>query len=195
MYNIFGRPCSCGGLGMQKKLNAFEFTSRAPALNLIIGAVMIVVAILLSDLPKMIASQGWPTTSGTVLYHKFVGVKFREYDGGFYTNINVYIRYEYSVDGTTYTSLSINAIDTPFHPSSFASRFPVGEDVIVYYNPKNPSDALLEPGFVNIFKAFGGFSSLFLGVGVFFIFLGIVENKKIRNRNLQKRLMGKYLNK
>lgn len=179
---------------MQKKLNAIEFTRRAPALNLIIGGVMIVIAILFSDIPKMVASQGWPTTRGTILYHKFVGVKFREYDGGFYTNINVYIRYEYSVDGITYSSLSINSIDTPFHPSNYASRFPVGEDVIVYYNPENPSDAVLEPGFVNIFKAFGGFSSLFLVVGVFFIFLGIVENKKFRNRNLQKRLMEKSLN-
>lgn len=179
---------------MQKKLNAFEFTRWAPALNLITGGVMIVIAILFSDIPKMIACQGWPTTDGTILYHKFVRVKFREYDGGFYTNTNVYIRYEYSVDGISYTSLSINAIDTPYQPPSYAGRFPVGEDVIVYYNPENPSEAVLEPGIVNIFKAFEGISSLFLVIGIFFIFVGIVDNKKNKDRNLQKRLMEKYLN-
>jgi hypothetical protein len=178
---------------MQKKLNDLKFIRWGPALNLIIGGMIIVIAILLSDIPRMIVSQGWPTTSGTILYHKFVGVKFKEYDGSFYTNIDVYIRYEYSVDGISYTSLSINSIDTPSNPSSYASRFPVGEDVIVYYNPKNPSDAVLEPGFVNIFKAFGGLSAYFLVVGACFIFFGILLNNKIRDRNFQKNLMEQYM--
>ena len=178
---------------MQRKLNAFEFIRGGPALNLIAGGLLFFVAILFSDIPKMIISQGWPTTGGTILYHKFARVKFKEYDGDFYTKTDVYIRYEYSVAGISYTSLSINSIDTPSNPSSYASRFPVGEDVVVYYNPKDPSDAVLEPGFVNIFRAFGGFSYFFLVVGVSLFFLGILENKKMRDRNLQKKLMEKYL--
>jgi hypothetical protein len=179
---------------MQRKRNAFEFIRWEPVLNLVAGGVLIVVAILFSDIPKMIASQGWPTTDGTILYHKFVGVKFKEYDGGFYTRTDVYIRYEYSVAGISYTSLSINSIDTPSNPVSYASRFPVGEAVIVYYNPKNPSDAVLEPGFVNIFKAFGGLSFYLLVVGACFIFFGILLNKKARNRDFQKKLLEEYLN-
>ncbi|MCB9444517.1 MAG: DUF3592 domain-containing protein [Ardenticatenaceae bacterium] len=179
---------------MQRKRNAFEFIRGAPALNLIAGGMFIVIAILLSDIPRMIVSPGWPTTGGTILYHKFMGVKFKEYDGGFFTKIDVYIRYEYAVEGVSYTSLSINAIDTPANPSSYADRFPVGEDVTVYYNPKDPADAVLEPGFVNIFKAFGGFSFLILVVGVSLLFLGILENRKMRDRNLQQKLMEKYLN-
>lgn len=180
---------------MRKKLNISGFVRWEPALNLIIGGVIILIAILSSDIPKMVVSPRWPTTNGTILHHRFVGVKFREYGGGFYTNVDVYIRYEYAVDGVSYTSLSVNSLDTPFQPSSYASRFPVGEDVIVYYNPENPSDAVLEPGFVNIFKAFEGFSSLFLVVGVFLFILGILESKKIRNRKMQKKLIEKYMHK
>lgn len=189
---------------MQKKLADFELIRWEPALHLLAGVVMIVIAILFSDIPRMILSQGWPTTDGTILYHKFVGVKFKEYDGSFYTKIDVYIRYEYSVDGITYSSLSIDSLDAPCsptssldapcYPSSYASRFPVGGNVIVYYNPKNPADAVLEPGLVNIFKAFGGFSFLFLLAGVFFIFLGILQRKKIRDRDVRKKLMEKYMN-
>jgi hypothetical protein len=179
---------------MQRKWDAFAFIRWEPALNLIAGGLLIAVAILFSDIPKMIVSPGWPTTGGTILYHRFAGVKFKEYDGGFYTRIDVYIRYEYSVAGISYTSLSINSIDTPSNPSSYASRFPVGEDVTVYYNPKDPSEAVLEPGFVNILRAFGGFSFFFLVVGVSLFFLGILESKNFRDRKLQKKLMEKYLN-
>lgn len=136
----------------------------------------------------MIASQGWPSTDGTILYQRLVGQKFKEYDGDFYTNTEVYIRYQYSVDGVPYTSLSINSIDTPFnrYPSSYSSRYPVGKDVIVYYNPKNPSEAVLEPGFVSVFKAFDVFSYLIFGAGLYFFFLGISRIKEIRDRKLEE---------
>lgn len=179
---------------MQKQRNADKFTRWGPALNLLIGSLIIVVAILFSDLPRMIASPGWPTTEGTILYHKFVGVKFKEYDGGFYTNIEVYIRYEYSVAGVSYTSLSINSIDTPSQPSSAAERFPVEEVVTVYYNPRNPSEAVLEPGFVAVSQAFGGLSFYLLVVGLCFVFFGVLLHKKARSRDLQKKFMDEYVN-
>jgi hypothetical protein len=180
---------------MRKKWDTFKFIRWKPALNLIAGGVFLVVAVLLTDIPRMIASPGWPTTTGTILYHKFVRVKFKEYDGGFYTDTEVYIRYEYTVAGIAYTSLSIDAIDTLSHPPSYANRFPVGEAVTVYYNPKNPSDAVLEPGFVFISQAFGGLSFYFLVVGVCFIIFGILQSKKMRDRYFQKKLLDEYLEK
>ena len=169
---------------MQKKLDVFELIHSKPLLSLIIGGVIVVVGVLISDIPKMVVSQGWPATEGTILYHRFLGQKFKEYDGDYYTNVEVSIRYQYTVNGISYTSLSINSIDTPFnlYPSSYASRYPVGEDVIVYYNPKSPSEAVLEPGFVNVFKAFDVFSYIIFGLGIYFVYLGISKIKENRYR-------------
>ena len=146
------------------KVEAFGFVRTTPVLNLIIGGAMFIVGILISDLPKMMISQGWPTTEGVILYHQFEGQQFKEYDGDIYKNIDVHIRYEYEVNGVEYTSLTINLIDNPFnlYPPHYASRYPVGKEVIVSYNPKKPSEAVLEPGFVDIFREFDVFACLLL---------------------------------
>jgi len=179
---------------MQNRRNALEYVYLKPALSLILGWVLIIAGILISDIPKMIESQGWPTTRGTILYHRYSGVKFKEYDGDYYTNTVVYIRYEYIVDGIAHTSLSINSIDTPFYPTKYASQYPVGKDVIVYYNPVNPSDAVLVPGFVDVFKAFGGFSNIFIWAGVIINIIGISWIQKNRYNQYVKELIEKYTN-
>jgi hypothetical protein len=168
---------------MQQKLSLFEFIRSKPLLSLIIGGVMFVIGILFSDIPRMIVSQGWPTTDGTIISNRLMGHKFKQYVGEDYSHFDVYIRYQYSVNGISHSSLSVNSIDSPFYPASIASRYPVGKDVIVYYNPKDPSEAVLEPGFVDIFKAFDVFSELFFGAGIYFIFIGISRIKKNTDRN------------
>ena len=172
------------GIRMQKKLNAFEFIHGKPFLSLIIGGVVYIIGILFSDIPTMIVSQGWPMTGGIITTHQFMGQKFKEYDGDFYINVDVYIHYQYSVNNISYSSRSINSIDTPFYPKSFASRYPIGKDVTVYYNPKDPSEAVLEPGFVDVFKAFDVFSFLIFGVGTYYIFLGISGIKKQKSSEI-----------
>jgi hypothetical protein len=172
---------------MQKKFDIFEFIRSKPLLSLIIGSAIFLIGILFSDIPTMVVSQGWPATEGTIISHKFQGQKFKEYGGGFYTKIDVFIHYEYSIEGISYTSKAINSIDIPFYlyPESYADRYPIGKDVIVYYNPKNPSEALLEPGFVDVHKAFDVFSFLLFGIGIYFIFLGGLRIKK-QNKNRRK---------
>ena len=177
---------------MQKNRYAFDLIYWKPAIILLFSVVVIIIGFLISDIPRMIVSQGWPTTGGTILSNRFSGVTIKEYDGDVYTTSGVYIRYEYSVDGISYESLSINSIDTPFYPSSYANRYPVGKNIIVYYNPNNPAEAVLEPGFVDILKAFGGFSGLFFVLGIFFIIIGVLDIKKIRYQNYVKGLMEKY---
>jgi hypothetical protein len=165
---------------MQKKLNVLEYISGKPLLSLITGGAIFVIGILFSDIPTMIASQGWPTTDGTILTNRLVGQQFEEYDGDLYLNIDAYIRYQYSVNGILYYSMSVNSINSPFsdYPSEIASRYPVGKNVIAYYNPKDPSEAVLEQGFVDIYRAFDIYSFLFFGAGIYFIFLGILRIKK-----------------
>ena len=171
---------------MQKKPDVFEFMRSRPLLSLMIGGVIFAAGIYFSDIPRMIASPGWPTTEGTIASNRLMGVRFEEYDGDFYTQYDAYIRYQYSVNGITYDSLSINSIETHGYPSSFASRYPVGKDVVVYYNPKDPSEAVLEPGFADIFKAFDVFSYFFFGGGIYFIYVGISRIKNMHGRNRGK---------
>jgi hypothetical protein len=154
---------------MPKKSSAFEFVRRKPLLSLVIGGMIFAIGILISDVPTMVVSPGWPTTHGTIISNRIVGQKFKQYNDTYYTDFNVYIRYQYAVNGISYSSQSVNAIDSPFYPARIAHRYPVGKDVIVYYNPKHPSAAVLEPGFVEICKAFDVFSYLCFGVGVYFI--------------------------
>jgi hypothetical protein len=149
----------------------------------VIACLLFLTGILISDIPKMIASQGWPTTQETIISNRIVGQKFKQYNGTFYTNYEVYIRYQYSVNGAVYYSSSVNSLDTLFNPHSFASRYPLGKDVAVYYNPKNPWDAVLEPGFVSISGAFDVFSYLLFGAGIYFAFLGI---SKLREKGTQR---------
>ena len=177
---------------MLKNRYTFVLIYWKPTITLIFGMVLVIIGFLLSDIPKMIKSQGWPTTGGTIISNKLSRVKIKEYNGDFYTITVVYIRYGYSVNGVSHESSSINSIDTPSYPDSYANRYPVGKDVIVYYNPKNPAEAVLEPGLVAILKAFDGYSELFFVVGIFFIIIGILDIKKIRHKIYVKELMEKY---
>lgn len=154
-----------------------------PWLHLLIGIVIIFTGIYFSDLPRMFASSGWPTTEGKIITNRIMGQKIEQYDGTFYTNFEVFIRYQYTVDGTTYSSNALNSIDASSYPASFAGRYPSGKEVTVYYNPRDPSDAVLEPGFVDVFQAFDVFSVLTFAAGIYFIYLGILGIKTNRKRN------------
>jgi hypothetical protein len=169
-----------GGIPVQKILKDFENLTGHPYMRLVAGGAIFVLGIGISDIPTMIMSRGWPATGGKIITCRLVGTAVREWSGNYYIETNVFIKYQYLANGILYSSSAVNSISSPFslYQASYASRYPVGKHVIVYYNPKNPSKAVLEPGFVNIFKAFDVFSDLLFGLGIYFIFLGITTKKK-----------------
>ena len=140
------------------------------------------IGFLISDVPRMIVNTSWPTTHGTIISNRIVGVKINDWLGGSYAQFNVYIRYDYTVAGVEYSSMAINTIDSTGYHSDFADRYPKGIDVLVYFNPRDPSDAILEPGFVDLPEAFDFFSYLAFGAGVFFIYIGISRFRKARKK-------------
>ena len=54
--------------------------------------------------------------------------------------------YSYSVGGTVFRGQRVRAADEPSDTAAATvARYPAGAPVVVYYDPTNPSDALLEP--------------------------------------------------
>lgn len=156
---------------MPKELNVIHHFLSKPLMRLLTGVVILILGLFLSDIPTMIISQEWPTVEGFIISSKLVGTSIKEYDNDYYTETKAFIRYQYSVNGILYSSSRVNSIDSPFslYPASFARRYPVGQDVSVHYNPRDPSKALLEPGFVFSFKAVNILDFIVMGAGLYII--------------------------
>ncbi|HBN76404.1 MAG TPA: hypothetical protein DD473_11420, partial [Planctomycetaceae bacterium] len=87
------------------------------------------------------ASEQWPTVDGVVISSGLAGGAFRGEDDRSYTPE---ITYRYELEGDTYKSDRINFRVGGFNlPSRSAFReyidkYPEGERISVYYDPKNP---------------------------------------------------------
>jgi hypothetical protein len=91
------------------------------------------------------AAQAWPGTMGTVLSSS---VQSRR-SGNSISTYPVVI-YQYQVSGQTYQGQTIKAGEQFFSvrimgdAQATAARYPVGAQVMVYYNPANPKESALE---------------------------------------------------
>lgn len=58
------------------------------------------------------------------------------------------LRYEYTVNGRQYAGTRVNAVGFSGHRAArlAAARYPEEQDVEVWYDPRDPSRAVLEPG-------------------------------------------------
>jgi hypothetical protein len=91
------------------------------------------------------AAQAWPGTLGIVLSSS---VQSRR--SGNSTSIYPVVIYQYQVSGQTYQGQTIKAGEQFFSvrimgdAQATAARYPVGAQVMVYYNPANPKESALE---------------------------------------------------
>lgn len=112
---------------------------------------------------EALRSTHWPHTEGQIVSSKMAS-RHRSRGGLAHgrTGYGPKILYEYKVNGNTYTSNRIHFVRT-FSSMSSASRrlseYPVGKQVLVYYNPHEASKAVLEPGL-----SLSAGSPLFLGL-------------------------------
>ena len=88
------------------------------------------------------------------------------------------VRYQYEVSGKTYTGDRINFSggeggEKRGQAQAVADRYPAGQKVVVYYDPKHPERAVLERGL--IWKTFMPFVA-----GLGFLVVGIVCLKAYR---------------
>jgi hypothetical protein len=98
---------------------------------------------------KVRASRNWPSTVGRILSGRVgTGVESGGEDEADTTSYYPAIQYEYQVAGQTY-----RGNDIAFNRKTYASQkqaeaalrvYPVGGDMLVYYDPRQPGRAVLE---------------------------------------------------
>jgi hypothetical protein len=90
-------------------------------------------------------AQVWPGTMGTVLMSSVQSSRT-----GNSTSTYPVIVYQYQVNGQTYQSQTIKAGEQYFNvrlsgdAQKTVDRYPIGAQVMVYYNPTSPKDSALE---------------------------------------------------
>lgn len=94
-------------------------------------------------------SMNWPSVTGKVLETRLIESTNIDSDGDSSTIYRPYIRYEYEVDDVTYTNDKIDlgmvvSTSGTKKAQEILSRFSLGSSVLVYVNPNDPADSVLE---------------------------------------------------
>ena len=143
------------------------------------------------NLSKSMETKNWSTTGGVILTSEISSHQESERDSnGHYRMVTYYsvnIVYQYIVNGFNYSCsrVSYSTFDsTSDHNEAqqLANKYSVGKNVTVYYNPNNPSEAVLETGSTNITYVF-----LILGViltiaGIVFLYLAFRRKRENQNK-------------
>lgn len=99
-------------------------------------------------LPELIASTRWPVVKGEVIASELRKTSLSATKG----TLSPRIVYSYNVDGVEYQSerIKIGSQEISSSDRSWSERtldkYPLGEKVMVFFNPKAPAKAILEPG-------------------------------------------------
>lgn len=131
-------------------------------LLLIAGAILIVAGLLVGGFMTKVffdarANRSWPSTTGQVVESRLEidRPNRRRTSGqrsGRRRSYDAVVRYSYTVGGRSYTSDRFSAATDFFSSSNqnrtrdFLNRYPVGANVTVFYNPRQPGSAVLERG-------------------------------------------------
>ena len=134
-------------------------------------------------------SKHWPTTQGRIIASKVVAVVDENVYG---YECTPYVHYKYSIDSHKFQGDKISLTSkSPFswksvtktlrETQSYSSAekiikcYPIGSKVLVYYNPRNPKESVLQLG-VELWIVFFFFfvSAVFIGLGLLG-FLGILK--------------------
>lgn len=138
--------------------------SDAPMILTFLVLGIVLLAIWYNGKNRAKRTMTWPHVPGKVIESSVVGDK--NFDGG---DEKARVLYEYVVNGIPLRSKTVGA-GVLSSPASVVKRYPIGKEVQVYYDPRNPKSALLERkssgsiillllSIVNLAVAFGTFLS------------------------------------
>jgi hypothetical protein len=138
-----------------------------------IGCVVLRYALKLTG--KARQSKRWPFTEGEIEHGAAVYPTAGSPSGGVTAAYTGGVASRYQVNGKSYSSSKITLLDTTSTAARaqiVASRYPNKSKVRVFYNPADPSEAVLEPGTSSglIWLYFVG--ALFALGGLFFLMMG-----------------------
>lgn len=140
-----------------------------PLIFIIIGVVLIFIYFRNRMLVQ--ASQGWPAVQGEVVESWVSRRDSTDSDGDVSSRYYPEIRYRYQVMGHEHLGEKIT-----FGPryggarskaEKVAARYPAGTNVMVYYQPDRPDNAVLERSVPRMLLIYG---VIFILVGIFFFF-------------------------
>jgi Protein of unknown function (DUF3592) len=86
-------------------------------------------------------SSTWPSTPGRISTCQII-----EGNGHIGKPDSGWLSYSYTVNGTSYIGKNVTLNDGTTEPYRFVLSHSVGQDVTVYYDPKNHSRSILTPG-------------------------------------------------
>lgn len=121
-----------------------------------------------NDIQKAKASVSWPQTNGKIITSELES----NYDGDRRMAWFAKIVYNYVVDGTEMKGDQVAIGDygsgNISHAQKIVGTYPVDKEVKVYYNPKDSTECLLEPGLKGQSYAMFGGGFAFFAVGSLF---------------------------
>jgi hypothetical protein len=102
----------------------------------------------LGTIGKGVASRGWSSTPGVVIDSRIVRISTRWFKSTSEHN-EPRVLFRYSVGGREFESKDIEITGnwSGFDIDQFIRDHPMGKTVTAYYNPDQPGEAVLEPGF------------------------------------------------
>lgn len=150
------------------------------------GIVFITVGVLLAIWAgyagvSSLKTNHWPTASGRIVASRIEVKKGIKQPGTASKRHDYYspaIEYQYSVGGKEYTASKIEAYfggktsyAAEWQANQVLTKYPEGKNVLVFYDPKDPSRACIEPGVPwKLVLPMSLFALLSVGVGIALIF-------------------------
>lgn len=112
---------------------------------------------------KSINAASWPTSIGLITVSEIIT---STEDGK--KKYRTKVRYSYSVSNKHYIGrkVSLGSMSTKYYNQGVVDKYPVGKEVIVYYNANEVSESLLEVGVSIIFFYFIILGAIFIIVAM-----------------------------
>jgi hypothetical protein len=145
------------------------FTTNNLLLLFFVGVGLILIYTYFRNLARVREAEGWPISQGMILESRVKEDSSIDSDG--FTSSHYYpeVRYLYRVLGSEYEGTKITFGPTSGNTQSRAmqaiSKYPKGSTVTVYYDPEQPSKAVLER---TLSKSLLVSGVIFIAIGIFF---------------------------